>query len=180
MGSEIRIVMTRESRSVRRRRGVGAGETEREGDVSWRRIIALGIPVAVLVFAVGFVVGLEVRRGPDWRLEVDEYVAQESASSEVIHIEAVVRARKPWNFTPAMGAAKRESEVALSLPPQAVRCVLLLRRASDRDGKDDSWHQVVFLVHHSDALCHVDWLAYERAGGTARSGAVDAPGADRL
>jgi hypothetical protein len=124
-------------------------------------VVTLGVPVAVLVFAVGFVVGLEVRRGPDWRLELDEYVAQERASGEAIRVEAVVRARKPWNFTPAMGAAWQGGGIAPSFPPQAVRCALLLRRASDRDGKDGSLRQVVFLVHHSDALYHVGWLAYE-------------------
>ena len=52
--------------------------------VSWRRMVALGVPVAVLVFAVGFVVGLEIRRGPDWRLELNEYVARARASGEAI------------------------------------------------------------------------------------------------
>jgi hypothetical protein len=108
---------------------------EQEGGVSWRRIVALGVPVAVLVFAVGGVVGLEVRRGPDWRLELDGYVARERASSEAIRVEAVVRARKPWNFTPAMGNVEPESGIAPSFPPQAVRCALLVRQGeSDRYG----------------------------------------------
>jgi hypothetical protein len=135
---------------------------EREGGVSWRRVVALGIPLAVLVFAVGVVVGLEVRRGPDWRLELDEYVARERASGEVISVEAVVRARKPWNFAPAMGNAERESGIAPSFPPQAVRCALLIRQGEpDRDGEAIPVRQVVFLVHHSDAPYRVGWLAYE-------------------
>jgi len=130
--------------------------------VSWRRIVALGIPVAVLIFAVGFVVGLEMRRGPDWRLELDEYLARERAPGEAIRVKAVVRARRPWNFTAAMGAMKRGDESAPSSPPQAVRCALLVRRReSDGGGEDRSVGQVVFLVHQSDALYHVGWRVYE-------------------
>jgi hypothetical protein len=109
---------------------------------------------------VGFVVGLEVRRGPDWRLALDEYVAQQRSLGETIRVETVVRARKPWNFTPAMGTVEWESGIAPSLPPQAVRCALLLRRRPDSAWQDDSRRQVVFVVHHSDALYHVGWLAY--------------------
>lgn len=130
------------------------GESREEG-VSWRRIVAAGVPLAVLVFAVGFVVGLEVRRGPDWRLALDEYVAQQRSPGETLSVQTVVRARKPWNFTPAMGTVEWESGIAPSLPPQAVRCALLLRRRPDSAWQDDSRRQVVFVVHHSDALYHV-------------------------
>lgn len=128
--------------------------------MSWRRIVALGVPVAVLVFAVGFVVGLEVRRGPDWRLELDEYIAEKGPGA-AIRVEAVVRARKPWNFTPALGVVKREREIAPSLPPRAVRCALLLRSGSGSDRKEDPRRQVVYLVYHSDVLYRVGWMAYE-------------------
>ena len=93
--------------------------------MSRRRIVALGVPVAVLVFALGFVVGLEVRRGPDWRLELDEYVARERVPGETIRVEAVVRARKPWNFTPAMGTVEWERGIAPS-PLLVVATVLFI------------------------------------------------------
>lgn len=130
--------------------------------MSWRRIVALGVPLAVLVFAAGVVVGLEVRRGPNWRLELDEYVAQQRSAGETVSVQAVVRARKPWNFTAEMGTVGPDDGLTPSFPPQAVRCALLVRhRASDDGVGDESLRQILFLVHHSDALYHVDWLAYE-------------------
>jgi hypothetical protein len=131
-------------------------------DVSWRRIVALGIPIAVLAFAMGFIVALEVRRGPDWRLELEEYIAEEGALGEAIRVEAVVGARKPWNFTAAMGSTEQGDRITPAFPPQAVRCALLVRRReSDRSGEDGPVRQVVFLIHHSDALYRVGWVAYE-------------------
>lgn len=130
--------------------------------MSWRRIVALGVPLAVLVFALGVVAGLEVQRGPNWRLELDEYVAQDRSPGERVSVQAVVRARRPWNFTADMGTVGPYDGIAPSFPPQAVRCALLVRhRASDNGVGDESLRQILFLVHHSDALYHVDWLAYE-------------------
>jgi hypothetical protein len=130
--------------------------------MSWRKIIALAVPLAVLVFAVGFFVALEQLRGPNWRLELDEYLAQHTPPSETVRIRDVTRARKPWNFSATMGTPEPGDWIIPSFPPQAVRCVLLVRsHRSASGGQDESLRQVVFLVRHSDALYRVGWLAYE-------------------
>jgi hypothetical protein len=129
--------------------------------VNWRRIIALAVPFAVLVFALGVFVGLELQRGPNWRLELDEYIARHTWPSETVRIQEVTRARKPWNFTAAMGTPEPGDWIIPSFPPRAVRCVLLVRSRSSAGGaQDESLRQVVYLVYHSDALYRVGWLAH--------------------
>jgi hypothetical protein len=130
--------------------------------MDWRRTVALAVPLAVLFFAAGFIVFLEVQRPPDWRLELNEYLAQHTSPSETVRIEAVTRARRPWNFSADMGTPEPGDWIIPSSSPEAVRCVLLVRsRASDSGAEDESLRQVVFLAHHSDALYRVGWLAYE-------------------
>lgn len=130
--------------------------------MSWKRVVALAVPLALVAFALGFIVGLEVRRGPNWRLELDEYIAQHSSPSEVVTVVAVVEAEKPWLFSPAMGKPQHGDWIKPTSPAQAVRCVLLRRsRRADSGSGDEQVRQVVFVVHHSDALYRVGWLAYE-------------------
>jgi hypothetical protein len=127
--------------------------------MSRRRIVLLAVPLAVLLFALGFIVGLEVRRGPDWKVELEAYLAQQPPS-ESITVQRVVRARKPWAFEPTMGRARPTEGLTPSLPARAVRCALLERRRPSSGGEPASVRQVVFLVRHSDALYQVGWLAY--------------------
>jgi hypothetical protein len=128
--------------------------------MSRRRIVLLGVPLAVLVFALGFIVGLEVQRGPDWRLELEAYVAQQPPS-EAITVQRVVRAHRPRAFSPTMGRARPTEGLTPSGPARAVRCALLeRRRPSSGGGEPETVRQVVFLVRHSDALYRVGWLAY--------------------
>jgi len=130
--------------------------------VSWRRVVALAVPLAVLIFGLGFFVGLEVRRAPNWRLELDEYVAQHRSPSETVTVQTVVKAEKPWHFSPAMGAPADADGITPSYPPKEVRCVLLLRGRPSESGADDELvRQVVFLAYHSDVLYRVGWLAHE-------------------
>lgn len=131
------------------------------GTVNWRRIVALAVPLVVLFFVLGFVVALEVQRGPDWRLELDAYVAEETTPTEVVAVRDVGRARRPWRFTPAMGVPVRSDGVSATFPPQAVRCALLERRGTENGGETEPTRQIIFLVRHSDTLYHVGWLAYE-------------------
>jgi hypothetical protein len=116
----------------------------------------------VVLFTAGLVVALELQRGPNWRLELNEYVARHASPTETVRIAALARARKPWNFTAAMGTPERGAWIVPSYPPQAVRCALLVHsRLLSSASHDESIRQVVFLVHHSDALYRVGWLAYE-------------------
>jgi hypothetical protein len=148
--------------SHRSRQTHDARDGQRENDVNWRRIVALAVPLAVLVFTVGVFVALELQRPPDWRLELNEFIARHTWPSETVRIEAISRARRPWNFSADMGTAEPGDWIIPSSSPEAVRCVLLVRsRRSGSGGEDESLRQVVFLAHHSDALYRVGWLAYE-------------------
>jgi hypothetical protein len=129
-------------------------------NVNWRRAIALAVPVAVVLFTLGVVAALELYRGPNWRLELNEYVAHHTSPTETVRIAAVTRASKPWNFSADMGIPEPGDWIVPSYPPQAVRCVLLVRSPSANAAEGESLRQVVFLVHHSDALYRVGWLAY--------------------
>jgi hypothetical protein len=130
--------------------------------LNWRRTIALAVPVAVVLFTLGLIAALELQRGPNWRLELDEYVAHHSSPTETVRIAALARASRPWNFTAAMGTPEPGDWIVPSYPPQAVRCALVERRRTSSSGAgDESVRRVVFLVHHSDALYRVGWLAYE-------------------
>jgi len=129
--------------------------------LNWRRIAALAVPLVVLFFVLGFVVALEVQRGPNWRLELDAYVADETTPTEMVAVRDVGRARRPWRFTPAMGVLVRGDGVSPTFPPEAVRCALVERRGTEEDGEAEPTRQIIFLVRHSDTLYHVGWLAYE-------------------
>ena len=67
--------------------------------MDWRRVIALVVPFSVAFFVLGFVVGMEVWRGPDWRLKLDEYVEEYRLPDETVRVEQVRRALRPQNFT---------------------------------------------------------------------------------
>lgn len=141
------------------RREVRGGRQQR------KRMVALAVPLAVLVVGMLAFARLEAQRGPDWRHELDEYVAQSALPSETVTIQSVVRASEPQNFSTEMGRAVRNewtwSVIAPPFPAQAVQCVLLERtRQSTASGKKESIHQVAFVAHHSDALYRVGWLAY--------------------
>jgi hypothetical protein len=126
--------------------------------MSWRKVVAVAVPLAVLFFALGFIVALEVQRGPDWRLELEAYAADAASSGETIVVEEVTEARQPHHFTAAMGVPVRSDGVRPTFPPEAVRCALLVRQPAPGGA---AVRQVVFLAYHSDALYQVGWLAYE-------------------
>ena len=130
--------------------------------MGWRKAVALALPLVVLFFALGFIVGLEARRGPNWRLELEAYIADHQAPLETVTVEAVTRARRPQNSTSDMGVPEGDAGVERPFPPQAVRCALLVRMwPSGRGAEVASVRQVVFLARHSDALYHVEWVVYE-------------------
>jgi hypothetical protein len=129
--------------------------------MNWRRIVALAVPVAVLLFTLGFIVALDQQRGPNWRLELDEYVIKHTTLTETVRVQTVTRATRPSNFTAAMGTAQPGDWIIPSTPPQAVRCALVLRSRPPGSGDLESLRQVVYLAYHSDALYRVGWLAYE-------------------
>ena len=129
--------------------------------MSRRRIVLLGVPLALLIFALGFFVGLEFQRGPDWRLELEEYIARHRGPGESITVREVAKARRPSNFTASMGTPDPHDRISPTFPPQAVRCALLAHGEACRgEAAGEPVRQVVFLAHHSDALYHVGWVAY--------------------
>lgn len=56
------------------------------------------------------IVVLETLRTPDWRVELETYVATQAVTG-TLTVQSVAEAKQPWNFEAAMG--------------QVVRCVLL-------------------------------------------------------
>ena len=142
-----------------------AREERRGGRPTWQRGVALAVPFAVLIVGIVIFVVVEVQRGPDWRLELDEYVAQSALPSETVKVRSVARASGPQRFCGEMGRPLRDdwrwNAVAPSFPPEAVRCVLLERiRPSTGGSEEDSAQQVVFVAYHTDALYRAGWLAY--------------------
>jgi len=132
----------------------------------WQRAAALGLSLVVLLVTIGVVVVAEAQRGPDWRLELDDYVAQSAAPSETVTIQSVVAASEPRFFHAGMGIAVSDEwpwgSITPSFPPRAVQCVLLERsRGATAGGERASVRQVVFVAYHSDTLYRVGWLAYE-------------------
>jgi hypothetical protein len=131
----------------------------------WIRILALGVPFVVLSLAIGVITALEERRGPDWLLELEDYVATRSAGQETAVIRSVATAKKPQNFKQEMGQAVASDWAWESAPPSfpavTVQCVLLEWSRKPHNGRhDEIVHEIVFLAYHSDALHHVGWLAY--------------------
>ena len=131
-----------------------------------KRIIALAFPFIMLVSVVMTFAALEARRGPDWKFELNDYIAQSKLPAETIKVQAVVEASKPWNFSEAMGQAVRNdwrwTIDELPFPPQAMQCVLLERsRKSTVGAKTEPERQVVFVGYHTDTLWRVGWLVHE-------------------
>ncbi len=135
-----------------------------------KRIIALALPFLVLVGAVITVLTLEARRVPDWRSELNSYIARSRLPDETIAVLAAVEARRPWNFSPAMGRAlANESgwpwgngQLPPPYPPTAVHCVLLERIRKFATGEaSESLRQVIFVSYHSDELFRAGWLTHE-------------------
>jgi tetratricopeptide (TPR) repeat protein len=128
----------------------------------WKRVATVALPVVILAAVVVTVAALEARRGPDWRLTLDNYLAQRAERLEVLTVQQVVAARQPANFVPAMGVPVPGGPVWESVrpafPPQAVQCVLIDKSAS---ASDESGRQVVYVAYHSDSLYHVGWRVYE-------------------
>jgi hypothetical protein len=128
--------------------------------MSWRKSIALAVPLVVVAFTLGVVVGLELARGPDWQLELEEYVTEHTYPSDTLQVLEVARAREPGNFSAPMGIPQAGDWINPSNPAQDVRCVLLGRSGASVGDAGEGVRQVVYLVHHSDALYRVGWLAY--------------------
>ena len=129
--------------------------------MTWRRVLALALPLAVVFFVLGFVAGMEVQRGPNWRLELDEYVEAHRLPEETVRLLEVRRARRPQDFTRQMGVPVDAADIPPNFPPQAVRCVLLARSRPMDDGAPEGRRQVVYVVRSSDALYRVGWHVYE-------------------
>jgi DNA gyrase inhibitor GyrI len=124
-----------------------------------RNLVALVLTIALFAFATGTFAGLEARRGPDWYLELQTYIAESALQSETTRIVSVAEAMEPANFSPGMGIPRHDAW--RRVPPHAAKCVLLERnRPLTPSGEPVPRRQIVFLVYHSDALYRVGWLAY--------------------
>jgi len=136
-----------------------------------KRLIALTVPLLVLVVTVAAIATLESQRKPDWRLELDAYIAAR-AVSETITVQSVAEARAPENFEPHMGRPVPGESTwgeRLPYPPLEVRCVLLSPQKIPPPDSEDlgepgpSERQIIYVAYFSDALWHVGWLLHEGA-----------------
>ncbi|MDX1521514.1 MAG: hypothetical protein R3264_07795 [Anaerolineae bacterium] len=126
-----------------------------------KKVSALTIPLLVLIGLAAAVAGFESRRGPEWKIELDQYLTDRAGSAEIFEVERVVPARKPGKFSRAFGAAIRDDWQwqidSLPLPPQAVQCVLLRQSGPAVGAK----RRVVYVGFHTDTLWRVGWLVHE-------------------
>jgi tetratricopeptide (TPR) repeat protein len=132
----------------------------------WKRIAAIALPILVGLVVIVTVVALQARRGPDWRLTLNEYIAQRTQLHGVLTVQRVVAARHPANFVLAMGmpvpGGPLWESVRPVFPPRAVQCVLLeISCATCGTASGEAWRQVVYLAYHSDSLYRVGWRVYE-------------------
>jgi tetratricopeptide (TPR) repeat protein len=130
------------------------------------RIAAIALPILVGLVVIVTVVALQARRGPDWRLALNEYIAQRTQLHGVLTVQRVVAARHPANFVLAMGmpvpGGPLWESVRPVFPPRAVQCVLLeISCATCGTASGEAWRQVVYLAYHSDSLYRVGWRVYE-------------------
>jgi hypothetical protein len=135
------------------------------GSWNWRRAMLFAVPLAAVDVLILAFVWLESQREPDWRHELDDYIARTALPSETVTVQSVVRASQPQNFRAEMGRAARYdwrwSATSPSFPAQAVQCVLLERQwTASAEGEDRPAPQILFVAHHSDALYRVGWLVY--------------------
>jgi hypothetical protein len=82
------------------------------------------LPWLVLGATLVAVVVLETLRTPDWRAELEAYVATQVVTG-TLTVQSVVEAEQPWHFEAAMGQAVSPFVEEIPYPPQKVRCVLL-------------------------------------------------------
>lgn len=125
-------------------------------------LAAVALPFLVAMAVLAVVVELQARRGPDWRLVLNEYIAQSALPGEAEPLQTVVTARQPASFTAAMGTLTPGGVLWSSLspvfPPGAVHCVLLERGSA---AGADARRQVVYVAYHSDGLYHIGWRVWE-------------------
>ena len=138
-----------------------------------KKVIALTIPLVVLVATIMTLVMLESQRTPDWKSELEAYIAAR-AVSETLTVQSVVEAEKPWNFAahmglPALNFSTWATAEKLPYPPREVHCVLLARQdppLDESETPDESMpfeYQIVYVSYHSDTLWNVGWLIHEGA-----------------
>jgi tetratricopeptide (TPR) repeat protein len=119
-----------------------------------KKVALVALPALVLlVVAVTFAV-LEARRGPDWRLTLNEYIEQ---SQQAWTVQSTAAASRPAGFVPTMGrlmpGGVQWEGINPVFPPRAVQCAIL--------ATSDGGSQLVYVAYHSDGLHHLGWRVYE-------------------
>lgn len=133
----------------------------------WKRLGTVALPIIAVAAIAVTVTALEARRGPDWQLALNEYIAQRAPSVGELTVQNVVTADHPASFVPQMGrlmpGGMQWEGVSPVFPPRAVQCVVL---ASSDGGREVATapgvsHEVVYVAYHSDGLHHLGWRVYE-------------------
>jgi hypothetical protein len=131
-----------------------------------RKVISLGLALVVLVVLGVAVHRLEARRIPDWRIELDKYIASRWPAKANVRIHSIAVAREPWNMKREMGHPVSSegmwASVRLPFPPAQVMCVLLER--DEKTPAQGTVYHVVLVCHHSDGLWKHGWVVHEGIG----------------
>ena len=118
----------------------------------------------VLVGVITTVILLEGRRGPDWQVELSEYIIQHRLPDGTIKVGEAVKANKPENFQQSMGLAIPNGWPwgieEVPFPPSAMKRVLL-EQSRNTGAETQSRRQVIFVGYHSDSLWRMGWLVHE-------------------
>lgn len=133
-----------------------------------KKIVVLTIPLMMLVGVALTLAMLEAHRQPDWKMELDDYIAGR-LPADTLTVKAVVNASRPWNFNESMGRPVTVgwpwSIDELPYPPSALRCVFVERRHTTSAGAAaEPVRQLIFVGYHSDTLWRVGWLVHEGPG----------------
>lgn len=144
-----------------------------------RRVIFIAIPLlaATIFFAAWLVI--EARRPPEWQAPLSQHLDYKaSTASETFRVGSVVRAAKPWNFSPETSRAAfgdsvyyqtmpyhgaQAGSTPLPYPPERVWCVSLERVGSTLENEaEGQTTTIVFVAFHQD-LYNADIVVHEPA-----------------
>ena len=144
----------------------------------------------LLIMSLVLLIGLEAvvvakipgEPGPpqDCQAKLNEYVAFfNSSSAETVWVQAMVQARIPWKFSPAMsdgtfgasavfqtdsgayGSIGQDGLVPLPFPPEELWCVRLKHgHGSSTASKERALYAVVFVGLHMN-MYNADWVVHE-------------------
>jgi len=126
-----------------------------------KKTLALVVCVLVLITLLVTLGIAELRRTPEWRVELDAYLrSAHGPANGTVEVLTIERARHPYNMSADLSRTRFGNDVyydrTLPYPPTRVRCVLLARRHA----VGSVTYQVLLIALHED-LYWTDWVVHE-------------------